>query len=570
MQAPQFGLIEPGAGGLLARMSSEKRREAAVLVAELDYRRSARNCLYWLTRCTRTLDEQAAQAGLEPYRPFPDRDYFRRLVDLFDSEPVVMLTKSRTMMASWLVAGWCAHIAFTRPATRIVFQSRDEERSLRLVQYARVLWEQSTPRCQRAWQLAKPLNKQAYDRLELANGSTLVGIVGSADKVRSEHPTVYVADEAAFMPEFEACWAAAAATRAPHLIALSSVQPSAFCDLVADDAEPVDWPGVEGRPERRSDGVSDPESDGWGKSAPCYGLTLRRTKQGWAVPRVHYAADPALTAETVEALRAKAPTPAYWRQEMEIVPDALEGQLVYPEFSPALHVIDDDQVPPRLTRYMAIDPHPRTPHAMLWAGVDAWGDWYLYRELWPSVGYARAQNVRDDEAESEYTTREYAETIAHFEGADVEWRREGTDGEMAILRPQPKGERIVCRYMDVAGKGFKVSAEGARFESYATRYAKYGISCADPIRWHSKGEDAIRELLRTRQHEVYGAWPRLHVARSCQELILEFQKCRYAPMAGQPGTSEVKQESAQVRTHLLDCLRYLATAKLQWSATLAS
>lgn len=553
----------------IAAMSDSQRREAAVLIAELDARRSVRDPLYWLTRCTRTLDEQAAELGLEPYRPFPERPYFRPLIDLLVREPIVMLEKSRTMMASWLLAGWCAHMAFTAPGTRIVFQSRDEDRALKLVQYIRTLWEQSTPRLRQLWPLAKPLNRQRYDGLEIANGSSVVGIVGSPDKIRSEHPTVYVADEAAYMPEFEECWAAAAATRVPHLVALSSVQPSAFCDLIAG-AEAADWPGCGTRPSRRADGVSDPASDAWGRTHPCYGLTLRRTKQGWAVPRAHYAADPALILAAVEALRAKAPTPAYWRQEMEIVADALEGQLVYPEFRPAVHVIDDEQVPTRLTRYMAIDPHPRTPHAMLWVGIDSWHDVYVYRELWPSVAYARQQNPREDERENEYTTKEYAETIAHVEGNALDWRDQAKDSEYAVYAERPGGERIVCRYMDVAGKGFKVSDEGQTWESYATRYARYGISCADPIRWHQVGEDAIRELLRARGHEVYGEWPRLHVARSCQELILEFQRCRYAPMTGRPDTSEVKQEAAKVRTHLLDCLRYLATARPEYLAESAS
>lgn len=549
-------------------LSTAELREAAALLAELDARRSQRECLYWLTRCTRTKDEQA-DIGVDPYRPFPKRPYFGPLIELFNREPIVMLQKSRTMMASWLVAGWCTHMAATQPATRVVFQSADEEKSVKLVEYCKTLWEQSTPAIRQRWPLARPMARQGYATLEFADGSAVVGIVGRADKVRSEHPTIYVADEAAFIVEFEASWAAAAATRAPHMIALSSVQPSEFCSLVSD-AQPCDWPGYNERAPRRTDGVSDPVSDTWLHSQPCYGLTLSRTGQGWAVPRAHYAADPSLTPATVDALRAASPTPARWRQEMEIVPDALEGQLVYPEFSPAIHVIDDDQIPRRLTRYMAIDPHPRTPHAMLWTGVDSWGDVWVYRELWPSVAYARTQNPRDDERENEFTTKEYAETIAHLEGCSLEWRREHTDLESAVLRmPDRGGERIVCRYMDVAGKGFKVSAEGAAFESYATRYAKYGITCADPIRWHSKGEDAIRDLLRCRRHEVYGDWPRIHIARSCRELILEISRHKYAPMRG-GGEKELPQSGSAVRTHLLDCLRYLATAQLQWSPVMAS
>lgn len=552
---------------MIRALSTAELREAAALLAELDVRRSQRDCLYWLTNCTRTKDEQA-DIGVDPYRPFPDRPYFQPLIGLLDREPIMMLRKSRTMMASWLVAGWCTHLAATQPATRVVFQSADEEKAVKLVEYCRVLWEQSTPLLRTRWALARPMARQGYATLEFANGSAIIGIVGRADKVRSEHPTVYVADEAAFIPEFEASWAAAAATRAPHLIALSSVQPSEFCDLIAD-ADACDWPGCDARPERRTDGVSDPESDTWAHSSPCYGLTLARTRQGWAVPRAHYAADPSLTPATVAALRAASPTPARWRQEMEIEPSALDGQLVYPEFSPSIHVVDDEQVPARLTRYMAIDPHPRTPHAMLWVGVDSSSDVWVYRELWPSVACGRAQNVRDDERENEYTTREYAEAIAQVEGNELLWHDVGTDTEYATYRDLDGGERIVCRYMDVAGKGFKVSAEGAAYESYATRYAKYAISTADPIRWHSKGEDAIRQLLRARPHEIHGQWPRIHFARSCRELIHELKNIKYQQV--KPGSeSELPQASSKVRTHLVDCLRYLATAQLYWLPDSAS
>jgi len=167
------------------------------------------------------------------------------LLDLLDAEPVVLIEKSRTMMASWLVAGWCAHEAFNRPASVILFQSQDEERAVNLVKYVKCLWKRSLPQLRKHWSLRQDVEKQAYDEFRLANGSSFHGVVGNPQKVRSLHPTCYVADEAAWMDQFEDAWAVAAGTRVPKLIALSSVAPGAYFSLCNEGSKFVDWPGLE-------------------------------------------------------------------------------------------------------------------------------------------------------------------------------------------------------------------------------------------------------------------------------------------------------------------------------------
>lgn len=220
---------------------------------------------------------------------------------------------------------------------------------------------------------------------------------------------------------------------------------------------------------------------------------------------------------------------------------------------------------------MSIDPHPRTPHAFLWVLIDQFGDWYVYRELWPSVVYGQPRNLRDDEEDNSYTIREYAETCAVLEGNRVEWKHAETDDEYGIYRrSQYGGERIIDRYMDQAGKGFYASGESQAEETYARRYDRFGLQCRDPYKSQKSGEDAIHSLLKPRRHDTRGLWPRLHVAASCKELIVELQKLRFKPTRGILDTRELKQDAVEARSHQVDNLRYLATSGIGYLPSMVS
>lgn len=305
--------------------------------------------------------------------------------------------------------------------------------------------------------------------------------------------------------------------------------------------------------------------------SPCPGLSLRRTEAGHPVVRLHYKALSYATPQWIETQRKRYTSQAYWNLEMEIAYEALSGQRVYQEFDMATHVIPDSKVPKHGCRYMAIDPHPRTPHAFLWVLIDGFSDWYVYRELWPSIVCGQPRNIRDDEVDNQFTIREYCETLAVLEGNEIEWRNAETDDEYGIYRRGGQGERIIDRYMDQAGKGFYASTDTALQETYARRYDRFGIQCSDPYKSHKSGEDAVHSLLKPRQHDVRGVWPRLHVAESCKELIIEFMKYRYKLLPkGKGEERELRQEGVEARCHLLDNLRYLATASIAYIPSLVS
>lgn len=290
------------------------------------------------------------------------------------------------------------------------------------------------------------------------------------------------------------------------------------------------------------------------------GLTMRRTPDGYPFPFLHYTADPDLTPKKVKELRQKYTSAAFWNREMEGDAHSLDGQKVYSDFDPAVHVIPHAQIPKRGCLYMSIDPHPRTPHAFLWVLVDRWSDWYVYREVWPSNNYADPRRSREDDQDNNtITVREYAWMLAELEGNRIEWFHAEKDDEYGVYRERKDGERIIIRYMDTAGKAFRASGEEQSPESYAERYIRYGIECSAPKKAHQAGEDAIHELLVPRGHDQYGTWPRLHISDQCPELRLEILKHRYKNRRITE-EREASQDAVQYRTHLLDNLRYLATS----------
>jgi hypothetical protein len=305
---------------------------------------------------------------------------------------------------------------------------------------------------------------------------------------------------------------------------------------------------------------------------PCQGVSLRRTEKNWGVLRIHYSADPDLVTPAGEPteklldLRDRISNEADWKLEMEIEWEARSGQLVYPEFDPRIHVIPDEDVPAKMVRYMSIDPHPRTPHAILWAGVDRWNDVYVYREYWPSNVYGQSRAMTDSEKEkhADATVKHYAETIAFMEGNRLQIVNENDRWERGRYIQQPSGERIYKRFMDQAAKGFLLGGENDDKRSISIRYRDYGIHCQDPNKRHRAGQDQVHAYLQPRHHQAMGMWPRLHITNSCRELIMELGNFRYKQTRRLTEERELKQDPVEARCHEIDNLRYLLTADISY------
>jgi hypothetical protein len=81
--------------------------------------------LTWLQQHTRTRDNHWRESGAKsPYRPFPDKPYFRPILEVIQSYPVSFIEKSRDMMMSWFCVGYFTHAAMTNEQREVLFQSQ--------------------------------------------------------------------------------------------------------------------------------------------------------------------------------------------------------------------------------------------------------------------------------------------------------------------------------------------------------------------------------------------------------------------------------------------------------------
>src|SRR5262245_32488472 len=152
---------------------------------------------------------------------------------------ILFLEKSRDVFATNLTCGYLLWRARAFDHQLVMVQSRKEEDAANLVfvkepHVARISFmEDHLPGYLRrtAWP-----RSGAYARLYFDNGSQIWGIPEGGDVIRSNHPSVIFADEAAFQPEFGASYTAAlpAVKGGGQYIAISSANPGEFYELVKD------------------------------------------------------------------------------------------------------------------------------------------------------------------------------------------------------------------------------------------------------------------------------------------------------------------------------------------------
>jgi hypothetical protein len=184
--------------------------------------------LIWLQRHTKTKDPHWREIGAKgPYRAFPDKPYFRPIVNAIDRESVVFLAKSRDLMVSWLCVGYFTHMCMLTPGLEVLMQSQTEEKAAELIDYAKCLYDHSDEDIRRQHPLTSPSEKQSWLELNFANNSRLVGIPHGASKIRSYHPTALFIDEAAFVPDAGQSYDEAVSA-CQKLVVVSSAAPGWF------------------------------------------------------------------------------------------------------------------------------------------------------------------------------------------------------------------------------------------------------------------------------------------------------------------------------------------------------
>jgi hypothetical protein len=196
---------------------------------------ATRDTFTWVTRHTKTYNEHWREEGRpSPLEPFPEHEYFVHVFDVMDLERIVFFEKSRDMMLSWACVAYLTRHAMTTSCCGILFQTQKHDKVIQLVNYAKHLWRHSGPRIREAFPLSRPLERQSDYELEFANGSSIFGIPGGANQIRSYHPWGYLNDESSFQPDAGECYNEALSAIKGKIIFNSSAGPGWYADVRKD------------------------------------------------------------------------------------------------------------------------------------------------------------------------------------------------------------------------------------------------------------------------------------------------------------------------------------------------
>lgn len=227
--APWWATLSPN---LLAKASDEDFEliEAAIW-DEVDGK-CGTDPLFWLQEMTCTENPKAAQQGLEYRAHFPVKTYFAELFKAFTGQepyapsnpekPRLAIPKTREMMTSWAAIGYGTWRAQWH-RWEVIVQTEAELKAYELVDYAHQLYRnQEQPLKDR-----HPLEAISKQELKWKDGGRLLAIPKGADKIRLYHPTLYIMDEASFLPEAQQCYDNAHPV-SHQIIAISSAGPGWF------------------------------------------------------------------------------------------------------------------------------------------------------------------------------------------------------------------------------------------------------------------------------------------------------------------------------------------------------
>lgn len=248
------------------------------------------------------------------------------------------------------------------------------------------------------------------------------------------------------------------------------------------------------------------------------GLTFRRNKNSFFVIQVHYSADPhkdpatARGQEWYQKARRGMPEQS-WKKEYEIDWFARSGQLVYPQFSRGIHLMDPFKIPTDWIRYCAVDPGLRNPTAALWAAVDEEGNVYFYDEHY----------------------------VAEKE---VQWHAN-------IFKQKEKNTRIFRRLIDPSAANRSPSNK----KSIIDEYKKHGIFC---IPANNNVEAGINRVIEYLKVDPDTQKPRVFFFKTLQNTINEITNYRWEEIdPHRVILSNPPERPVKKNDHLMDCLRYI-------------
>ena len=185
--------------------------------------------------------------------------------------------------------------------------------------------------------------------------------------------------------------------------------------------------------------------------------------------------------------------------------DALGGA-VFEEMA-TLKYTDRFEIPPDWVRYMAIDPHARTPTHILWVAVSPVNKIYVYREL------VISDNVKNI---------------------------------CRVIKAKEQGEHVFFRIIDTSAN----SDDSLTGINIMEEFAKNGIVCAGAAKGNHVGYNAIKEAFDKKQIHIFNTCP---IFRD-QMINLTWDNHASKLTSMRKGLPQMWKK---VDDHLFDCFKYI-------------
>lgn len=174
---------------------------------------------------------------LDTIRQFPLYDYMLPIINIWLKEKLVLIEKSRDMLATWLIVTLYTWDTIFHKGRQNIFQSENATKTRDLVDRAYILYNNQPEWLKAVHPLtvAEGGNRAGLIRIPSLQ-SEIIGFPAGADKIRQYHPSGIFSDEAAFNPNAGESFAAIkpAISGGGRYTCISSANPGWFQRVARD------------------------------------------------------------------------------------------------------------------------------------------------------------------------------------------------------------------------------------------------------------------------------------------------------------------------------------------------
>lgn len=270
-----------------------------------------------------------------PIKPFPDLPYLHKMVDLWLEHQLILVVKSRQMMASWLYTALHLWDAAYHEGRSIFFISKKEEdagfgNQLSLLSRARFMLEQIPESYRPKFKTDKRPPKIEF----IGKYSSIMACSQEAEALRQYTASRIMSDEMAFQDQAERAYVA----MKPTLdgggqftgISTPNGRMNLFYHLV-NDVRKTDK--KDNSPQMETSHLTNLRQESVGT-----GLWTRQNRNAFFVVGLHRSANPKRGDDWAKEAKKSYISDDAWRQEQELDFSKTEGARVYPSFKVDKHV----------------------------------------------------------------------------------------------------------------------------------------------------------------------------------------------------------------------------------------